>query len=55
MYIWSYCSQVVVCFFIADIACTYDLTNLAWNLLVSLVVDEESSQATYQKFLEFCW
>ena len=38
MYIWSYCPQVIECLFITDVACTYDLTNLAGNLLVSLIV-----------------
>jgi hypothetical protein len=38
MYIWSYCSEVVECLFITDVACAYDLTYLARNLPVSLIV-----------------
>jgi len=43
MYIWSYRPQVIECLFITDVACTYDLTNLARNLRVSLVVVIESA------------
>jgi hypothetical protein len=38
MYIRSYCSEVVECLFITDVACAYDLTYLARNLPVNLIV-----------------